>query len=172
MLYRSKALKHGHCRGRTSSIDADRGDDGIWIYGLAGSFTIIAGKIASHQRHANFLPQQRLDRIWRFISSSGGDSIAACKDCPRDHCLLESADPSRPTVMHRSVMRRLISQSTIFSHLFIILLTDWLFNLNLINSMLVRIVWRIGTWRARLRCMDFATADARALQHGLRLYAT
>jgi hypothetical protein len=37
-LHRSKALKHGHCRGRTSSIGADRGDDGIWIYWLAGSF--------------------------------------------------------------------------------------------------------------------------------------
>jgi hypothetical protein len=24
--------------GRTSSIGADHGDDGIWIYGLAGSF--------------------------------------------------------------------------------------------------------------------------------------
>jgi hypothetical protein len=45
-LPRSKALRHGHCRVRISSIGADRGDDGIWIYGLAGSFTII-GKIAS-----------------------------------------------------------------------------------------------------------------------------
>jgi hypothetical protein len=40
-LYRSKTLKHGHCWGRTSSIGADHGDDGIWIYGLAGSFVII-----------------------------------------------------------------------------------------------------------------------------------
>jgi hypothetical protein len=39
-LPRSKALKHGHCRGKTSSIGADRGDDGIWIYRLAGSFII------------------------------------------------------------------------------------------------------------------------------------
>jgi hypothetical protein len=36
-LHRSKVLKHGHCRVRTSSIGADRGDDGIWIYGLVGS---------------------------------------------------------------------------------------------------------------------------------------
>jgi hypothetical protein len=40
-LHRSKALKHGHCRVKTSPIGADRGDDGIWIYGLAGSFIII-----------------------------------------------------------------------------------------------------------------------------------
>jgi hypothetical protein len=39
-LPRSKALRHGHCRVRTSSIGADRGDDGIWIYELAGSFII------------------------------------------------------------------------------------------------------------------------------------
>jgi hypothetical protein len=39
-LSRSKAPKHGHCRGKTSSIGADRGDDGIWIYGLAGSSII------------------------------------------------------------------------------------------------------------------------------------
>jgi hypothetical protein len=39
-LYESKALKHVHCRVKTSSIGADRGDDGIWIYGLAGSFII------------------------------------------------------------------------------------------------------------------------------------
>jgi hypothetical protein len=39
--HESKAPKHGHCRVRTSSIGADRGDDGIWIYGLAGSFIIV-----------------------------------------------------------------------------------------------------------------------------------
>jgi hypothetical protein len=36
--HESKAPKYGHCRVRTSSIGADRGDDGIWIYGLVGSF--------------------------------------------------------------------------------------------------------------------------------------
>jgi hypothetical protein len=36
-LHESKALKHGHCRVTTSSIGTDRGDDGIRIYGLAGS---------------------------------------------------------------------------------------------------------------------------------------
>jgi hypothetical protein len=56
-LHRSKALKHGHCRVRTSSIGADRGDDGIWIYGLDGSFIIV--KIAHRRsspsaRHPNF----------------------------------------------------------------------------------------------------------------------
>jgi hypothetical protein len=44
---RSKALEHGHCRGKTSSISADRGDDGIWIYVLAGSFIIFICQIAS-----------------------------------------------------------------------------------------------------------------------------
>jgi hypothetical protein len=38
--HESKAPKHGYCRVRTSSIGADRGDDGIWIYGLAGSLII------------------------------------------------------------------------------------------------------------------------------------
>jgi hypothetical protein len=37
-LHELKALKYGHCRGRTSSIGADRGDNRIWIYGLADSF--------------------------------------------------------------------------------------------------------------------------------------
>jgi hypothetical protein len=32
---------------RTSSIAADRGDDRIWIYGLAGSFITIINKITS-----------------------------------------------------------------------------------------------------------------------------
>jgi hypothetical protein len=38
--HESKAHKHGHCRVRTSSIGAVCGDDGIWIYGLVGSFVI------------------------------------------------------------------------------------------------------------------------------------
>jgi hypothetical protein len=47
-LHKSKAPKHGHCRVRTSSIGADRGDDGIRIYGLAGSFiTVTINKIAA-----------------------------------------------------------------------------------------------------------------------------
>jgi hypothetical protein len=45
--HESKALKHGHCRGKTSSIGADRGDDGSWIYELAGSFVIFIRQIAS-----------------------------------------------------------------------------------------------------------------------------
>jgi hypothetical protein len=50
-LHRSKALKHGHCRGRTSSIGAIRRDDGIWIYRLAGSFiTFDNDQIASGNR--------------------------------------------------------------------------------------------------------------------------
>jgi hypothetical protein len=45
--HETKALKHGHCRGRISSIGADRGDDGIWIYGLADFFIIVVNiKIA------------------------------------------------------------------------------------------------------------------------------
>jgi hypothetical protein len=55
--YESKALKHGHCRGRTSSIGVDRGDDGIRIYGLAGSFIIF---------------KQRPDDIGQLIKSDGG----------------------------------------------------------------------------------------------------
>jgi hypothetical protein len=47
--HESKALKHGHCRVKTSSIGADREDDRIWIYGLTGSFVIV---------------NNRLDRIW------------------------------------------------------------------------------------------------------------
>jgi hypothetical protein len=39
-FHESKAFKHGHCRGRTSSIGADREDDGIWIYRLVGSFIV------------------------------------------------------------------------------------------------------------------------------------
>jgi hypothetical protein len=55
-LHESKACKHGHCRGRTSSIGADRGDDGIWIYGFAGSFT-------------NHRQPHRIDKIrWPGIS--------------------------------------------------------------------------------------------------------
>jgi hypothetical protein len=51
-LHRSKALKHGHCRVRTSSIGADRGDNEIWIYGLAGSFIIVNNsQIISGQLH-------------------------------------------------------------------------------------------------------------------------
>jgi hypothetical protein len=46
-LYDSKALKHEHCRVRTSSIGTDRGNDG-WIYELTGSIIIIDIKIASH----------------------------------------------------------------------------------------------------------------------------
>jgi hypothetical protein len=56
-LHDSKALKYGHCRVRTSSIGAVCGDDGIWIYGLAGSFIIF---------------KQRPDRIGQFINSGGG----------------------------------------------------------------------------------------------------
>jgi hypothetical protein len=36
--------------GRTSSIGADRGDDGIWIYGLAGSFIVFIRQITSVHR--------------------------------------------------------------------------------------------------------------------------
>jgi hypothetical protein len=56
-LHESKARKHGHCRGRTSSIGADRGDDGIWIYELAGSFItfknvkIASGRLTRSSRH-------------------------------------------------------------------------------------------------------------------------
>jgi hypothetical protein len=56
-LPRSKALEHGHCRVRTSSIGVDHGDDGIWIYGLAGSFIIF---------------KQRSDHIGQLINSGGG----------------------------------------------------------------------------------------------------
>jgi hypothetical protein len=57
-LHRSKALKHGHCRVRTSSIGADRGDEGIWINVLAGSFTDLHRFIAINYH------QQPPDRIW------------------------------------------------------------------------------------------------------------
>jgi hypothetical protein len=46
-LSRSKAPKHGHYRGKSSSIDADRGDDGIWIYELAGSLNFFMNKIGN-----------------------------------------------------------------------------------------------------------------------------
>jgi hypothetical protein len=46
-LHESKALKHGHYRLKTLSIGTDRGDDEIWIYGLAGSFIIFILQIAS-----------------------------------------------------------------------------------------------------------------------------
>jgi hypothetical protein len=39
-LHKSKALKHGHCRVRTSSIGAICGDNEIWIYVLTGSLII------------------------------------------------------------------------------------------------------------------------------------
>jgi hypothetical protein len=70
-LHESKARKHGHCRGRTSSIGADRGEDGIWIYGLAGSFiTFNSGQIASgnqisNSRISNFI-------LVQFLSASHG----------------------------------------------------------------------------------------------------
>jgi hypothetical protein len=60
-LHRSKALKYEHCRVRTSSISADRGDDGIWIFGLAGSF-IIVNNVQ--------IPSARLICIARSTSSS------------------------------------------------------------------------------------------------------
>jgi hypothetical protein len=67
-LHRSKALKHGHCRVRTSSIGADRGDDRIWIYGLAGSFVtfnnsqITSGQII-HLEAINFFIDKRRQRL-------------------------------------------------------------------------------------------------------------
>jgi hypothetical protein len=68
--HKSKALKDGHCRVKTSSIDADRGDDEIWIYGLAGSFvTIDINQIISADLHqkgigGSSLPRGWIDRIW------------------------------------------------------------------------------------------------------------
>jgi hypothetical protein len=56
--HESKALKHGHCRGRISSIGADRGNDEIWIYGFADSFVIfnnIAGQIAGQIASSLFI---------------------------------------------------------------------------------------------------------------------
>jgi hypothetical protein len=54
-LHESKARKHGHCRGRTSSIGADRGDDGIWINELAGSFIIITAGRSHLKKSAHHL---------------------------------------------------------------------------------------------------------------------
>jgi hypothetical protein len=72
-LLRSKALKHGHCRVRTSSIGADRGDDGIWIYGLTGSFIIFTRQIASglqiSVKQTFFLNNDKI--------ASGASSVAA-----------------------------------------------------------------------------------------------
>jgi hypothetical protein len=77
-LHDSKALKHGHCRVRTSSIGADRGDDGIWIYGLTGSFTIIAGKIASASRKFSSSTNKSQIASERLISMgrSAADNVA------------------------------------------------------------------------------------------------
>jgi hypothetical protein len=51
--HESKALKHGHYRVITLSIGADRGDDGIWIYALTGSFITLnnLNQIASTWLH-------------------------------------------------------------------------------------------------------------------------
>jgi hypothetical protein len=65
-LHESKALKHGHCRDRTSSIGADRGDDGIWIYGLADSFVIVnIVKIASRRSSTSSTPTMA-SRGWLY----------------------------------------------------------------------------------------------------------
>jgi hypothetical protein len=59
-LHESKALKHGHCRGRTSSIGTDREDDGIWIYGLAGSFADLHRLSITNRHRLTFADRRRL----------------------------------------------------------------------------------------------------------------
>jgi hypothetical protein len=64
-LSKSKAPKHGHCRGKTSSIGAVCGDDGIWIYGLAGSFVTFNNvQIPSCEIEQ---PSSETDRIWLIV---------------------------------------------------------------------------------------------------------
>jgi hypothetical protein len=64
MLHELKALKHGHCRVKTLSIGADRGNDGRWIHGFTGSITL-------HQA----LQQIRRDRAKNFDSCDRFDVI-------------------------------------------------------------------------------------------------
>jgi hypothetical protein len=75
--HESKALKHGHCRVRTSSIGANRGDDGIWIYGLVGSFIIFnniqiaSGRLAGSSCHQRLqFPKQIGSKAMRKLATS------------------------------------------------------------------------------------------------------
>jgi hypothetical protein len=81
MLPRSKALRHGHCRGRTSSIGTDHGDDGIWIYGLAGSFITFKNvEIQSDRINLNTARMQRailFDSICRAATGVNADGIGS-----------------------------------------------------------------------------------------------
>jgi hypothetical protein len=80
-LPRSKALKHGHSRVRTSSIGADRGNDGIWIYELAGSITINRGQMAS-RGISSLTHHRRFPRLSRPAATSmviiNTSSLEAC----------------------------------------------------------------------------------------------
>jgi hypothetical protein len=49
-------------------------DDGIWIYGLAGSFTIIAGKIASASRKFSSSTSTRL-HLPIYVSKAAAPAV-------------------------------------------------------------------------------------------------
>jgi hypothetical protein len=93
-LHRSKALKHGHCRSRTSSIGADRGDDGIRIYELAGSFLTINNiQITSRRR----LVERSDRRVCSFIIA-----VASRRVCG---FIVAVASPQVSKDLHRSGVR-------------------------------------------------------------------
>jgi hypothetical protein len=96
-LHRSKALKHGHCRVRTSSIGADRGDNGIWIYELTGSFVIV--------NNVNQIASASTKQRWLlFIDIYCSRKLAHYTDRPHRH-LLGVEKLQRPRILLRRKIR-------------------------------------------------------------------
>jgi hypothetical protein len=89
-LHEPKALKHGHCRGRTSSIGADRGDDGRWIHGFTGSITLHqALQQIRRNRAKNFNSCDRFDVIAPRTLTPVTDSTSSSQDLRLRHHALQ-----------------------------------------------------------------------------------